>query len=276
MAEYVKYDGDPIPVLTVRNARSLYNLPDDEIDRMRCDTRFVEEGEFGNCLEPGGFHGTDFMASGMRKLSTAEQKEEAEFAERERSSIYCLFKDNKVPCKNQNGHGYCWNYGVVSAFEGAWLAAGREYVELDAHSGAAAVKRGRDQGGWGSDGLEYAEKHGIVPRSHWPKHSRDYKLWNNPEIAAEAAKYKPLEWVNIQPGDMEALASLEVTGNPCGMGLMWWGHLIVFASLKFDSRFGRLHLTRNSHGPNFGNDGWCFMTDDVARHGGGSTVRVAA
>ena len=182
--------------------------------------------------------------------------------------------DNSYIAEGLGVHN-CWSYGAISAVEANRLVQGIPYLEFSPHSVAAGHMKGADRGGWASMALEWAQKYGIVPDSMWPKHSRNHRLWDQSNIAEEAAKYKPLEWVNIPEGDMQALRSLLAMNMACGMGLMWWGHLIMFGIIDWSDKYGWLYGQRNSHGPNFGASGWAFHTEASAKHGGGSTVLVA-
>lgn len=269
--EYHQYGEYRIPICTGKSARHLYNLPDDQIDDLRCGTEFTPEG---SVFEPGGFRGTPFE-SRFATLDDQEIRERCEFLKRTRASILHLFVDNKVPVKDQNGHGYCWSYGAISAIEANNLAQGNDYIELCPHSVAAGHMKGADRGGWASMALKWATNRGVVPASLWPRHSRNHKLWDDPAIAEAAAAHKPDEWVDIKEGDMPALRSLLADNKACGMGLMWWGHLIMFGIVDWSDKYGWLYGQRNSHGPNFGWNGWAFHTEASAKHGGGSTVLVA-
>lgn len=274
MVAYHKYDGDKIPIITRKNGhRALYNMSPDEIDRMRCDTVFSEDGE---CMEPGGFQAADFESSGIKRLSEDEIREAVEYQKKNRSSLYHLLKDLKAPCEHQNGHGYCWAYGLVAALVAAIAFSLRRFVRLDAHSVAAGYMKGRDRGGWASMALEWIAKYGVVPFGVWPKHSRNHRLWEKAEIKEAAAKFRAPETFNIRSGDMQALDSCLAANIACGMGLMWWGHLVCFYAVDYSPEHGKLRLMRNSHGSRFGRDGWAWVAESPARHGGGSAVRVGS
>lgn len=264
--EFHQYGEYRIPICTGKSASHLYNLRPDEIDQLRTGMEGV--------WEPGGFRGTPYEDR-FDYIGDQECKERIEYLKRTRSSIIHLMEDNQVPVKNQNGHGYCWSYGAISCVEANRLAQGLPYLELSPHSVAAGYMKGKDQGGWASWALKWATEHGIVPDSMWPKHSRNHKLWDDPAIAAEAAKFKPQEWVDIPEGNMAAFRSRLVSNQACGVGLMWWGHLVMFGIVDWSDKYGWLYGQRNSHGPQFGWKGWAFHTEASAKHGGGSTVLVA-
>lgn len=272
--QYHTYDGLKIPVLTSTRRSELnrlYNMPQDEIDRMRCDTLFTDDGD---CMEPGGFRGVSMEDAGLPRFDDQEIRERLEFQKRERAGIAHLFRDHKVPAWHQNGHGYCWGYGAARALLAALLVEGLSFRDLDPHPTCAYAKGGRDVGGWASDFLKAADKVGVALAGMLPRHSLNPRNILKPEVQETAVK--PLEWVNIPRGDMPALRSLLVTNNAAGMGRMWWGHLYADIALDWSDKLGWLYLGDNSHGRRFGLNGWFWQTEDVARHGGGSTVRVAA
>lgn len=267
--EYVDYDGHRIPICTGKSARAFYNMPQDEIDRLKCGTEFDEDGD---CTQ--GF-GTPFEEA-FGYVDEHECKERAEYLMRNQASILHLFEEHNVPCKYQNGLPYCWGYGACSALEAALLVAGRPYVQLSPESVCAPVTGGRSRGGWAKEWLEYALKHGVAKQSTWKPHDRNYRSYDTPEIREERKEAMPLEVVHIRSGDMHALLSASVTNQASGIGLMWWGHLIMFGLPYFHDKYGWLYGERNSHGSRFGYKGWLFHTEASARHGGGSIVRVAA
>lgn len=268
--DYHNYGGVRIPVMTSKNARPFYNLPDSEIDQMRAGTRF---DAYGGCLEQG-FGSTPFE-SRFKLLDEKEMRERVEFLKRTEGSIFHLFREHKVPCKNQNGHGYCWGYGTETAREGNWIVRFGNYVEFNPHSVCAPVKNGRDEGGWGSDYWKYASKVGVLPASVYKGHDRDFRKYDTPENNALRAKYRHGEAVELSRGNMQQLYSVLASNIGAGVGWMWWGHLIGALILDWSDKYGWLTGIRNSHGPNFGWDGWVFATESVATHGGGTVILTA-
>lgn len=179
--------------------------------------------------------------------------------------------DNSYIAEGVGVHN-CWGYGACSAVEASRLVEGQPYIELSPDSVCAPVKRGRNQGGWASEWLKYAQDHGVAKQSTWRLHDTNYKRYDTPEVNNERRQFVPEEWVDVPSGDMGALRSLLASNRACGMGLMWWGHLVMFGMVAWSDKHGWLYGFRNSHGKGFGLDGWCFCTESVAKHGGGSTV----
>lgn len=269
MADIHQYGRHKIPLTNATSTRqinALYNMRPDEIDDLRA-------GMIGP-HEPGGFRGVPFT-SRFDYLTDAECKEIIEFKKAKAASALDLMIAAGVPCKDQNGHGYCWAYGAISAVEISRLMQGLPYIEFSPHSVAAGYMRGADRGGWASMAYEWAQEHGIVPDSLWPKHSRNHRLWSQSDIASAAAQYKPLEVVDIEKGDMQAVRTINCLGLACGLGLMWWGHLLCFLEVDWDPKLGWLYLERNSHTSRYGNDGYAWHTERSAKHGGGSVCIVA-
>lgn len=271
--ETFNYGGLVIPIMESKSANPFYNLPQDEIDKLRCGTLF--DGD-GNCVR-GGYQGTAFEDR-FKILDDAEIRDRVEFMMGEKSSIAHLMVDADVPCKDQNGHGLCWMYGCVSAVEGNRLVQGLEYVQLNPHTAASARTGGRDRGGFSDEGFEYLSEHGCVPASIYAGRNmrESLRIWDDAQAVAEAAKYKVLEWVVLKSGDMAALRSTLASNVASAIGLMWWRHMVVFIGLAYHAKLGWLYLMRNSHGAKFANNGFCFLTESVAKHGGGAVAFVSA
>lgn len=265
---YHEYSGVKIPVMTAKNPNPFYNLPQDEIDKLKTGQVFVDGdcvGDYGTPVEevlyeyPGDEH--------IKKL-VAIQKANA-------ASLFDVLTFHEVPYKNQNGLGWCWGFAACNVAEAAVLERDGVYEQLSASSVCAPVVKGRDVGGLARYWLEHAEKYGILPTSLYPELERSYRKYDTPELNAERARRRVKEWLKITKGDMRTVRWLLATNNACALGLMWWGHQVAFYALDWSDEFGGwLYLMRNSH-RQFGLDGWCWMTESVATHGAGSAVRVA-
>lgn len=266
---YVDYGGLRIPVMESKRANPLYNLPQDEIDKLRNGGLFDQNRSHCYASVP--------FSARHEYLDDEQIKKRIGFAQYNKATLAHQMVDAKVPCKQQNGHGFCWMYGCVSAVECSRLAQGLPYVELNPHTSAAGRTGGRDRGGFSDEGFEWLASNGVIPASAYDgRNLREcLKLWDDPAMVTEAAKYKALEFEEIEAGDMRALRTLLADNKGVAIGLSWWGHMIVCLGLMLDDSLGWLYLIRNSHGPQFGNDGFCFLTESVAKHMGGAVALVA-
>lgn len=60
-----------------------------------------------------------------------------------------------MPSRDQNGKGYCWAHSGTSAHLIVRAMQGQPYADLSAFAVACIIKGFRDQGGWGSQGVEF-------------------------------------------------------------------------------------------------------------------------
>jgi hypothetical protein len=143
----------------------------------------------------------------------------------------------QIPSYDQNGQGYCWAYSTAAAATLLRAAANLPYVRLSAHSVAAKIKQFRDQGGWCGLSMEFIQKHGIVPESHWPAKSLDRSL-DNATNWDEAKKYLVTEgWVDLDVAvydrnlTIDQVATFMLTAVPGAFDFNHWGHSIAWLDL---------------------------------------------
>jgi hypothetical protein len=105
--------------------------------------------------------------------------------ERTKSRISDLMIQGGLKSLDQNGTNYCWANGPTTAVEAIRCVAGQPYVKLSPASVAAPIKNYRNQGGWGSEALEYIVEHGICTVDLWPANaiSRQYFDGSRPRSA---------------------------------------------------------------------------------------------
>lgn len=140
---------------------------------------------------------------------------------------------NRIPSSDQNGHGYCWFYSSTGCVTLARMRDNLPYVRLNAHSGAAIIKRGRDEGGWCGLSAQFIMEHGVADFDHWPEHSRNLAN-DKPETRANMAKYKVTEgFFDLSTPAYnrnlthEMIATLLLTDQPCAVDFNEWGHSVV-------------------------------------------------
>lgn len=270
--KFFDYGGLKIPIMESKSANPFYNLSQDEIDKLRCGTLFSKRD---GCVR-GKFQGPS-VEDEFSILTDAQVKSRVEFIIANKASIAHMMVDANVPCKDQNGHGFCWMYGCVSAVEGNRLVQGLPYTQLNPHTAAAGRTGGRDRGGFSDEGFEWLQDRGCVPSSIYSGHSlrESDSIWDDAEAAAAAAEYQVLDWAVFKNGDMVSLRSTLADLKASAIGLSWWGHMVVFVGLALHPDLGWIYLIRNSHGSKFGNNGFCFLTESVAKHMGGGVALVS-
>lgn len=163
----------------------------------------------------------------IKEIANAMAKEE-----RRLSDIYLAAGWKNL---DQNGDGYCWQYGPGQAYMILREVQHLPYVRINPHAPAAVFKKGVNEGCWGAQGMQNLMDIGAPAEEFWqPIHSRDYrKLWT-PECQANAAKHKIIEgwWDAAAPvynRDMSWLQvlTLLVSGVPVVCDFDWWGHCVV-------------------------------------------------
>lgn len=128
--------------------------------------------------------------------------------------------------QDQNGTNYCWFNAVVSAFRLRRMKQNEPNVELSAASGAAVIKGGLNQGGWGGEALEFMVNRGIVSKKSWgnSNNDRNYRAYQTAAIETERKMYQILEWWELASRDFLMMMTLLCYDIPVPIGLNWWSH----------------------------------------------------
>jgi hypothetical protein len=144
---------------------------------------------------------------------------------------------NRAKSYDQNGQGYCWFYSVTAAATLLRATQKLPYVRLSAHSGASKIKNFADQGGWCGLAMEFIQKNGVVPESHWPAKARDRSL-DNAANWEEAKKYVVTEgWVDLDVAvydrnlTVDQVATFMLTCVPGAFDFNHWGHSVCWLDL---------------------------------------------
>jgi hypothetical protein len=186
---------------------------------------------------------------------------------------------------SQNGHRYCWFYSVTHSVMMDRLRRNLPLVRLSGHSGAAIIKRGRDEGGWCGLAAKFAREHGIAPEgsgpNQWPVHSRDLRH-DTPTMRAEMAKYKlDEEFVDLTRSVYDqnlTRAQLATTGfnNIPGPGdYNWWRHSVCRMRWVRVERGNWGQLILNSW-PGWGRHGLGVLIGNKAVSNGALAIRSTA
>lgn len=174
-----------------------------------------------------------------------------------------------IPSRDQNGKGYCWAHSGVSSMLLARAEAGLPYADLSAYAVACIIKGFRDEGGWGSEGVEFLATRGCPTSQFWAQQSMS-RSNDNPDTWANAALHKAIEWFDLDPESPDYLRQMAtcLCQNIGGAAdFNWWGHSVNGNRLRSWGRNGsNLSIDIwNSWGDSWSNNGMGTLTGSHAR-----------
>lgn len=132
-----------------------------------------------------------------------------------------------LPCKDQNGTNFCWINAPVHCVEVMRVVQNQEMVILSPASAGGPIKGYRNVGGWGREGLVYLIENGCCPVDLWPANAID-RRYNTPENRKAALDFRPVEWWELRPRNLDQLMSCLLRRIPVAVGLNWWSHEVSY------------------------------------------------
>lgn len=125
----------------------------------------------------------------------------------------------------------CWCHSGVSAHLICRALMNEPYADLSAFAIGAMVKNWRNEGGWGSEGIEFQASRGCPTSQFWPQKSMD-RVNDNPKTWENAAKHKYVTWRDLDPNNMKAqLVTSLLLGRPVVVDYAWWSHSVCAIDL---------------------------------------------
>lgn len=192
-------------------------------------------------------------------IPRSEWKDRIAAAERTKSRIPDLCDALGIPVKNQQQTNFCFANAPTHCVEIVRGIQGEQYVELSPASVACELTNFRNQGGWGTQALQYIVEHGISPVSEWPANAID-RRYDNPQSQAARQKYKITEWWDLKPRGFDEVATCVLLNIPVAIGLNWWGHEVTAVALSYEQ--GRFWLMiDNSWGTGWGHNGRGLLSE---------------
>lgn len=171
-----------------------------------------------------------------------------------RTNLRELALSRNLPCKDQNGTNYCWINAGTHTVEVARLKQNEPIVLLSPASAGGPITGFSNVGGWGKEGLQWIQEHGLVPVDKWPANaiSSSYYTEENKKIALN---YRQTEWWELEPGNMQQLWSCLLNDVPVAIGLGWWSHEVTYYDVDWiDGDVA--YIFRNSWGMSYGDKGF--------------------
>lgn len=165
-----------------------------------------------------------------------------------------------IPIYDQNGTNYCWFNAVVKMLLYAQAKSGQAFTQLSAASGAAIIKNFRNNGGWGGEAIDFLKTRGVVPVEFWPNNAID-RRYDTPENDARRVKFKAIECMELEEGNLDQLRSVLCDGWLVAVGLSWWGHEVLITDYDDDDTY----LFDNSWGASWGDRGRGALTPKKAQ-----------
>jgi hypothetical protein len=176
-----------------------------------------------------------------------------------------------IPSRDQNGRGYCWFHSGTSANLIVRAANNQPYADLSAYAGACIIKNYRDEGGWGSEGIEWQAENGCPTSQFWPQQGTS-RSYDTPEMRANAKLHRVSEWMDLEPNNKAQLVTCLLLGIPVVVDFNWWSHSVCAIDLVSLSPF-RIRIW-NSWGDSWSENGTGVLEGSKASPDGQIAPRV--
>ncbi len=124
--------------------------------------------------------------------------------------------------KSQSRSNFCWNHAPVRGLECLYVMQGGAAHTLSAFWGAAIIKNGRNQGGYGLQAVKFMVENGVPLESYHPP--MDFSVDRRPEVVANAKLHQIVGWEDVDPDDQYAIFTRIALDMPVTLGIPSMGH----------------------------------------------------
>lgn len=178
-----------------------------------------------------------------------------------------------IPSLDQDGIGYCWCHGPVSAMLLARAVAGLPFLDLSPFAVGCIIKNYRDEGGWGIEAMEFIAQRGVPTSEFWP-HRAMQRSHDNPQTWENAKLHVNTEWMDLEPRNKAQLVTCLLSNIPLCAGYNWWGHEICIMDLESVNPF-QVRIW-NSWGDSWSENGAGILEGNKAIGDGWEAIRVVS
>lgn len=135
-----------------------------------------------------------------------------------------------IPSLDQDGVGYCWCHSGISGHLLVRALNNLPFVDLSPFFIGCLIKGYRDEGGWGSEGVEFQAANGCCTSQFWAQQSM--RRSNDTAAARENAKlHRISEWMDLDPRNVRQLATCLCSDIPVVSDFNWWRHSVCTVRL---------------------------------------------
>lgn len=188
--------------------------------------------EDGKVIESGSSHVLTVSTTDRLCLDRKKHIEK----DRYKGLVYCASVPNGTLVTRRNGSvlisGNCWAHSSTSAALLTRAVNNQPFADLSAYAVACIIKKFRDEGGWGSESLEFIAERGIPTSEFWPQRSMS-RSNDNDKTWANAALHKFSEWRDMDPGSSmkKQIVTCLLLNLPVVSDFNWWGHSVCSMDL---------------------------------------------
>jgi hypothetical protein len=146
------------------------------------------------------------------------------------------------------------------------------YADLSPFSIGCMIKGFRDQGGWNQEAMDFLFARGCATSAKWQQQSMS-RSNDNPATWEEAALYKGIEGMDMEPADMKRqLVTCLLMDIPVASDFNWWSHSVCSCDLVSLNPF-RIRIW-NSWGDSWSEAGMGILEGSRAMPNGATALRV--
>ena len=197
--------------------------------------------EFGKGLIPRDYstHPSGYAAAAQSPTDAMlvpedEWEERLKEQKANRASLLDLRKAYYSVLKSldQTHYGLCWAFSTTKAIMYLMAIMNSPKVRLSAWWVAGKIKGWRDQGGWGSESLDFIAANGVPEESFCPYYRSKF---DTPETRTNAALHKAIEWWDgseDRDRNRSIMISAFLLGLPPVLDLNWLGHSMCGCNLE--------------------------------------------